>query len=250
MELFDKCGGYRKLDSFVLSTIVQLATIRFCERFLNRKNDPCGRTFDQMTQAARSGRQNIVEGSERAATSKETEMKLTDVARASLGELRGDYEIWLLQKGLAPWPTSSEEAQAVFELRLDPPQLGKDVAHDSCTHILTQQRKFERWLDHEDDTVAANALLILISRTINMLNHQLQSQGESFVKAGGFRERMTACRLEERGKQEPEERVPACPLCGKPMRSRAVRSGPKEGQAFWGCTGYPACKGTREMPVE
>ena len=247
MELFDTCGGYRKLDSFVLSTIIQLGTIRFCERFLNRRNDPCGRTFDQMTQAARSGRQNIIEGSERAATSKETEIKLTDVARASLGELRGDYEIWLLQKGLAPWRSSSEEARTVFEIRLDKPVLGKDAAHDSCAQVLEQKKKFAPWLDQDDDTLAANALLILISRTINMLNRQLQAQGETFVHNGGFRERMAACRLEERERQAADPDAPVCPLCGKPMRARAVRSGSQAGQTFWGCTGYPACKGTREM---
>jgi hypothetical protein len=70
MNLFAKHGGYRKLDSFTLATVIQLGTWRFCERFLDRKNDPCGRQFDQMTQAARSGRANIVEGSERAGTSR------------------------------------------------------------------------------------------------------------------------------------------------------------------------------------
>ena len=112
---------------------------------------------------------------------------------------------------------------------------------------MEPKERFAKWLDHEDDTVAANALLILISRTINMLNHQLQAQGDAFVKSGGFRERMTACRQEERERQEPEPDAPACPLCGKAMRSRAARSGPKAGQSFWGCTGYPACRGTREL---
>ena len=85
---FDKSGGFRWLDSFVMASIVQLATIRFCEKFLDQRNDPCGRQYDQMTQAARSGKANIIEGSERAGTSKETEMKLTDVAKASLGGLQ------------------------------------------------------------------------------------------------------------------------------------------------------------------
>ncbi len=87
MELFDPHGGYRRLDSFTLTTIVYLATIRFCNTFLNLRNDPKGRLYDQMVQAARSGRANIMEGSERTSTSKETEIKLVDVARASLVEL-------------------------------------------------------------------------------------------------------------------------------------------------------------------
>jgi len=99
-DLFDKHGGFRRLHSFTLATLVQIETLRFCRRFLtfdhkeldSKFYDPKGRQYDQMTQAARSGRQNIIEGSERSATSKDTEMKLTDVARASLSELRGDYE--------------------------------------------------------------------------------------------------------------------------------------------------------------
>ena len=102
-ELFDKRGGFRRLHSFTLATIGQLETLRFCRRFITQDPresgakfyDPKGRQYDQMTQAARSGRQNIIEGSERSATSKDTEMKLTDVARASLSELRGDYEMRL-----------------------------------------------------------------------------------------------------------------------------------------------------------
>lgn len=118
-ELFDKHGGFRRLHSFTLATIVQLETLRFCRRFLTHDHreatgkfyDPKGRQYDQMTQAARSGRQNIIEGSERSSTSKDTEMKLTDVGRASLSELRGDYEIFILDRGELPWSVHSPEAR-------------------------------------------------------------------------------------------------------------------------------------------
>ena len=90
-----------------------------------------------MTQAARSGKVNIVEGS---ATSKETEMKLTDVARASLAELQSDYEDWLLRHGQAPWEKDSVEAKAVFGVRLDLPEYGDDYVRDSCLHLLAQQK--------------------------------------------------------------------------------------------------------------
>ncbi|MDD5706244.1 MAG: hypothetical protein PHR35_09980 [Kiritimatiellae bacterium] len=93
---FDKPGGFRWLDSWVMGSIVQLATFRFCEKFLDRRLDPTGRQYDQMTQAARSGVANNVDGNERTATSKETEMKLTSVAFASLSELKGDCEKWLI----------------------------------------------------------------------------------------------------------------------------------------------------------
>lgn len=95
--IIDKHGGYRKLDSYTLACVAQLATLRFCKTFLNRRNDPCGRQFDRMTQAARSGRENMIEGSERSGRSKGSEITLTDVGRASFGELKGDFEFWLLQ---------------------------------------------------------------------------------------------------------------------------------------------------------
>lgn len=241
---FDKSGGFRWLDSYVMASIIQLATIRFCERFLNRRNDPCGRQFDQMTQAARAGKENTIEGSERAGTSKETEMKLTDVAKASLCELRGDYETWLLLQGKVPWRRDDPEAKAVFALRLDPPEYSADVAHDSCVHILLQQKKFSKWLDADDDVVVVNALLVLISRTINMLSHQLQAQGERFAKSGGFREQLAAVRAQERAAQEC---ALSCPDCGKPMRRRQAKTGKNAGQEFWGCTAYPDCRGVRKI---
>ncbi len=244
---FDTAGGYRWLDSFIMANIVQLATIRFCERFLNRRNDPCGRQFDQMTQAARSGKANIIEGSERAATSKETEMKLTDVAKASLGELRGDFETWLMGREAVPWKWSDADAQAVFSLRLDRPDYSDDVAHDCCAHILAQRKRFAKWLDAKDDIIVANAILILISRTINMLKHQLQSQGERFAKDGGFREKLTAVRSETRA---AAENAPNCPYCGKPMRKRTARGGRNAGRSFWGCTGYPECRAVCEIEGE
>lgn len=247
MDLFDKHGGYRKLDSFTLATIIQLGTWRFCERFLDRRNDPTGRQFDQMTQAARSGRLNLAEGSERAATSKEAEMKLTDVARASLAELKGDFEFWLLRRGVLPWKASSPEAKEVYQVRLDPNPLGDgDGLHEAGAYVLAQYAKFARWLDAEDPDRAANAMLVLISRMLNMLNRQLASQGAAFLAKGGFRERLTAARLEERGKVEGGT-VPVCPECGKPMRQRKARSGRNAGKMFWGCADYPRCRGV--LPV-
>ncbi|MFZ4396411.1 MAG: four helix bundle suffix domain-containing protein [Kiritimatiellia bacterium] len=214
---FDKTGGFRWLDSWIMGSIVQLATFRFCERFLTHKLDPTGRQYDQMTQAARSGVMNNVEGNERTSTSKETEMKLTNVAHASLAELKGDYEKWLLRHGLIPWSVDSEDAQLIYSMRLDRPNYGKDVLRDSCAHILAQSAKFSRWLESEDHEVVANCLLILLSRTINMLSHQLQAQGEKFAEQGGFREKLTEVRVEARAKQE---NAPDCPERNRPPTRR------------------------------
>ncbi|MDR1757460.1 MAG: four helix bundle protein [Bacteroidales bacterium] len=139
MAKLDYSSGYRILDSWVLASIAQLATFRFCDKFLTRKLDPTGRQYDQMTQAARSGKVNIVEGSARGSTSKETEMKLTDVARASLTELMSDYEDWLLRNDLVPWHTQSAEAKEVFDVWLDKPNYSTDWIHDSCVHLLARK---------------------------------------------------------------------------------------------------------------
>jgi restriction system protein len=248
MNLFKKSGGYRKLDSFTIASIVQLATWRFCKTFLNRRNDPTGRQFDQMTQAARSGRVNIAEGSERAGTSTETEMKLTDVARASLAELKNDYEFWLLSRRKLPWKVPSPEACAVLDLRLDPNPLGEgDGLHEASAYLLAQYAKFARWLDSDDPDLVANALLLLIGRTLNMLGRQKKAQGEAFRQEGGFRERLTAARLETIDEQQAEAGAPECPECGKPMHRRLAKAGRNAGKPFWGCPGFPACKGTREI---
>ena len=102
-RIYNTSGGYRKLHTFNFATIIHLGTMGFCKRFIPWKEDPLGKTVGQMVGASRSGKQNIIEGSERAKTSSETEIKLTDVAKASLAELQGDFEDYLAQKGSIPW---------------------------------------------------------------------------------------------------------------------------------------------------
>ena len=193
-----------------------------------------------MTQAARSGRQNIIEGSERSATSKDTEMKLTDVARASLSELRGDYEIWILDRGQLPWSVHSPEAKAVNAISLDPASFTDDMVHESAKHAMEQRKKYARWLDADDAVIVANAMLIVIGRALNMLKSQIEAQGRAFEETGGFSERLTAKRLEARSQAKGP--APDCPQCGKPMRRRRSAKGD-----FWGCPAFPDCRGTRPV---
>lgn len=234
VELFDKHGGFRRLHSFTLATIVQVETLRFCRRFLTFNHretgkfyDPKGRQYDQMTQAARSGRQNIIEGSERSATSKDT-----DVARASLSELRGDYEMVILDRDQLPWSVHSSDAKALNAISLDSAPFVDDIVHESAKHALEQRKKYAHWLDADDVVVVANAMLIIIGRALNMLRSQIAAQGKSFEETGGFSERLKRIEAREKG--------PECPLCGKPMRRRKSATGD-----FWGCSSYPECKGTR-----
>ncbi|OGV63127.1 MAG: hypothetical protein A3K19_08350 [Lentisphaerae bacterium RIFOXYB12_FULL_65_16] len=246
MDLFRKSAGYRYMDAFVLANVVELGTGHFCNRHLDLRNDPGGRTFAQMTQAARSGCRNFAEGSERLMTSYATAIELLDVARASLCELRDDYNKWLMMDWQAPWPMESHEAKRVYGVRLDKPDYGNDVNRGVCLHILAQYRKFEPELSSEDGIVRANTLLILITRTLNMLAKYLKSLGDEFVETGGFRERMSTVRSEARSQQDgvPDE-GPTCPKCGAPTRLRKTRNG---NRPFWGCTGYPACRGIVEYP--
>ncbi|AHF90697.1 DNA topoisomerase [Opitutaceae bacterium TAV5] len=243
---FEPSGGYRTLDSWVLASIAQFATHRFCEKFLDRRRDPTGRQYDQMTQAARSGKVNLVEGSARSATSRETEMKLTDVARASLAELMSDYEDWLLRHSQVPWHRDSPEAREVFAVRLDRPNYGNDFIHDSCKHILEQQKKFSKWLESDNPGVVANAQIIILTRAIRTIMRQLETQGEKFAETGGFREKLTAVRVAARARQEA---APPCPDCGSPMHRRKAKTGPNAGKEFWGCTAYPACKAILNIPI-
>jgi four helix bundle suffix protein len=247
--LFDKSGGYRKLHSFNFATLIHLATIHFCERFIPYQNDPLGKTSGQMIGAARSGRQNIIEGSERTGTSKETEMKLTDVARASLGELLGDYEIFLIQRSQIPWSCHTREHAAVSNLNFSPFQHTDDVMFDYWTWFQRERQPFTPWLEHSDPVVVANVLIVLIRRAMAMLNGQMRQQGVVFRETGGFRERLTQNRLEARDAPPPlDPDAPACPECGQLMQRRVARKGPHAGNSFWSCTTYPICKGTRSIP--
>jgi len=235
--IFNKSGGYRKLHSFNLATIVHLGTMSFCKRFIEWKDDPLGKTVGQMVGTSRSGKQNIVEGSERARTSSETEMKLTDVAKGSLAELLGDLEDYLAVRGEVPWSIHSEQHKAVSSIRLEPFEYTDDVLHDYWVYLLREKKKFKPWLENDDAVVVANTLIVLIQRTLSLLGKQLQSLEATFIEKGGIRERMTQARLEKR-----DADVPQCPDCGKPMRKR--RSGKGD---FWGCSAYPECRNTRPL---
>ena len=239
--------GYFWLDTWVLANVIQLATQDFCSRFLNHSNDPGGRQYDQMTQAARSAPANIAEGNSRHATSKETEMKLTDLARATLSELANDYLNWLLRQESIPWSIHSSEYNTVSNIRLDRPGYQDDVLHESSIHILAQKHKFDRWLKSDDSIVVANCLLVLTGRLVMMISRQIERQLEDFKTEGGFTEGLTAERLEYRKQQSAHADAPPCPQCGKPMIRRVAKKGVNAGKEFWSCSDYPRCMGTMSI---
>lgn len=221
--LIPKHGGYRKLKSFQVSQLVYDITVRFVERYVDRFS----RTCDQMVQAARSGVQNIAEGSVASGTSKKTELKLTNVARASLEELRLDYEDFLRQRGLPLWApehpalqrfkakrcSSLEELREWVESeRAKAHGQGKPFGH-SRTNTDGQGQK-----DFSDSSVAvggspcssvssfssalyvANAALSLLNLACHLLDKQIAAQAATFEKEGGFTERMYRVRTSKRSK--------------------------------------------------
>lgn len=229
-------GGYRKLRSFHAATVIYDATVSFCDRFVDKRS----RTHDQMVQAARSGRQNIAEGSRASATSSQTELRLVNVARASLDELLLDYEDFLRQRRLAQWGKDDPRAQAVRKV-------GKkaDRADQSDQPDRSDEKLYSRWLNHTDPEVVANAIICLIHQANYLLDRQVAGLERQFIQEGGYSERLAAARIQERGKQPPKADAPACPLCGKAMILRTACKGKKAGSSFWGCSGYPDCKGSR-----
>ncbi len=218
-----------------MATLVYDATVSFCARFLDKRS----RLVDQMVQAARSGRQNIAEGSRAAATSSQTELRLINVARASLDELLLDYEDFLRQRRKRQWEKNDAEAQAVRAMaRRD--RMGRTDPSDPAAYAT--------WLAHEDPAVVANAAICLIHQANYLLDRQIAGLERDFVRHGGYSEQLAAARLEQRRRGSSADTAPECPVCGQPMIVRTARQGKRSGSQFWGCSRYPECRGSREFP--
>ena len=239
--------AYFWLDSWILANIIQLGTQDFCEKFIDFQIDPCRRLYDQMVLASRCGVGNIAEGSARHSTSIETELRLLDVARASFDEVQGDFFNFLLRRKVDVWAIGNPDREAIWQTRLDPPKYSNSYLHDAAIHILTQKSKFDKWLENDDPTIVANAILVLLQKMNKMLESQMQTQLDTFKQTGGFTENMTTERLEARKAQAVENGAPDCPECGKPMLRRMQKKGKMQGREFWGCSDYPNCKGIRNI---
>jgi restriction system protein len=237
-------GGYRDLRSFQVATVIYDATVSFCDRFVDKRS----RTHDQMVQAARSGRQNIAEGSRASATSSQTELRLENVARASLDELLLDYEDFPRQRGKSQWKKDDPEAREVRAVGVRRDQTDRSDRTDPTDH----RKAYSRWLDAGDPAVVANTVLCLIHQANYLLDQQIAGLEREFVQEGGYSEKLAAARLAERRRQKEDRSdlfaaPPTCPTCGKPMLQRTARKGERAGSQFWGCSGYPQCKGPRPL---
>lgn len=177
-------GGYRNLRSYQTTTLIYDLTVEFCRIYLTNKTDPTNlsyRTIDQMVQAARSGRQNIAEGSEASSVSKKSEIKLVGVARASLEELLIDFEDFLRQRNLVLWAKDSPEARKIRAL---------------AYRTDKSNKTYRSYLQNPEDF--ANCLICLIHQANYLLDRQLESLKKAFIEEGGFTENLFKARLERR----------------------------------------------------
>jgi len=174
-------GGYEQLKSYQMAEIVYDATVKFCERFVDKRS----RTVDQMVQAARSGKQNIVEGSMASGTSKKMELKLIGVARASLEELLNDYEDFLRQRQLPLWKKDHAEAREV-----------RDLAYSKNRSYRT----YMTYIESSTPDIAANTIICLVHQTNYLLDQLLRKLEQQFLKEGGITERLYQARNNARKK--------------------------------------------------
>lgn len=203
--LIPKHGGYRKLRSFQIAQLCYDVTVRFCDRYIEKRS----RTHDQMVQAARSGVQNIAEGSKASGTSKKMELKLTNVARASLEELKLDYEDYLRHRSLPLWPeddprrkalvarrcTTSEDVAAwVREMHGSGGQSGLDGQAKQAAPSARSMPSIRSTYPE----IAANAALVLIGVACALLDRQIEAQAAAFTEEGGFTERLHRIRTERK----------------------------------------------------
>jgi len=172
-------GHYEELESFKTARIVYQGTVAFCDRFISRRS----RTHDQMVQAARSGKQNIVEGCSASGISKKMEIKLVGVARASLDELLEDYRDFLRHKGLPIWGKDDPNSMKVRRLAFE-----GDRTYET----------YRSYIEKDDPEAAANTLLCLVHQTNYLLDRQLRSLEKVFVEDGGFSERLYRARSHRR----------------------------------------------------
>lgn len=207
-DLIPKHGGYRKLKSFQVAQLAYDVTIRFCDRYVDRYS----RTKDQMVQAARSGVQNIAEGSQASATSKKTELKSTQVARASLEELKLDYEDFLRQRELAQWERDDPLRQELIDRRCT-------TADEVAVWIMEVAKRGTSCEQHEPSSLGqelstlstgstvstkiypeltANSVLVLLTVACSLLNRQVARFAADFENEGGFTERLYRTRTENK----------------------------------------------------
>jgi four helix bundle suffix protein len=198
-------GGYRKLKSFQVAQLAYDVTVRFCDRYIEKRS----RTHDQMVQAARSGVQNIAEGSQASGTSKKMELKLTNVARASLEELRLDYEDFLRQRGLPLWAREDARRAALIAAR---PATADDVAawvrdvhgqngqHGQGGRGKPEQKSIQSTASTKSNyaEISANGALALLAVACSLLDRQIAAQEKAFVVEGGFTERLYKVRSAQR----------------------------------------------------
>lgn len=197
-------GGYKKLLTYRLGNLIYDATVAFCQQYLDRKD----RTFDQMVQAARSGVANIIEGSQASATSKKTELKLTNVAKASQEELLADYQAFLRQRNLPLWDAESPQTLLIRKSRPENLEQLRQLMAILVSEVSEKSGKSDKTSIKQE--VAANSMISLINQETFLLARQINRLASDFENEGGFTERLYRIRSEKRKhpseKSDPSDR--------------------------------------------
>lgn len=237
-----------------VTTVIYEATLQFCGRFLEKRS----RMVEPMIEAARSARQNLADGTRAAGDLFQTELRLVNLARASLGDLRVSYEDFLRQRGLRQWTHEEPQAQAIRALALRGPTSASD---------RTGLHDYAIWLETTAPGLVANAIICLIHQANDLLHQQTRVPEPAFSTADSTQECQSepnaSARIPENLRQSTTDPIraesatrptsayipgaPGCPKCGKIMALRTVRKGTRPGSQFWGCSAFPNCKGVRNI---
>lgn len=234
-ETINPYGGYRRTLAFGFVCLIYHATEKFCERNFSFKNDALGKRTAQMIGAARSARQNIVEGSSRAATSKKTEYLLYDVAKGSLEELAGDYEAFIMERNSIPWCETEEQSLKLQGIVLNR-YSGPLSRHEYCKYLLVMRERFSLFLENADPIIASNSILITIDQACKLLHRQMLS-----ITSDEFKNLDKYIQPNNQGGSNIDS--PLCPKCGAKMIIKTARKGNNQGNKFWSCSKYSQCNG-------
>ncbi|MCC8176112.1 MAG: four helix bundle protein [Bacteroidales bacterium] len=242
-QRFRSINGYMASQSWLWATLIQYFVEELCHRILDQNNDPQRRLYDQITMAARSVPANLAEGYSRRETSKTTQFRLIDVARASISELSSDLFYQSMRLNIPLWNKDHPYFERARTLGIPQPSYGSWWLADSQKFLLGQIDRLRPWLANDSVEFSLNVLLILCERLKLMIEKSLNQLHQEFLLEGGFTEKLSSERLEAKSDQAQDS--PRCPICNGPMQRKVARKGGNHGNPFWSCCQYPRCTGTR-----
>ncbi len=239
---------YMTTQAWQWAQIVEYFMEDFANRVYERNYDPGRRRFEQISMAARSVCANIAEGLSRAQTSSQTEMTLLSVASGSLSEISSDLSSIGHRQKLVCWTRNNPNYRIVSNLQIAQVRFGDNWLYECQQHLWRHIELFRPWFCHENLSIAFNTFNIIIERLKQMVTSLNNQRYENFREHGGFTEQLSKERIEARNQKAVSEEAPMCPQCGAPMIKKLCQKGLNHGNTFWGCSNYPRCRATINIP--